>query len=272
MVRTVITGVTGRMGSTLLRLARNAPEISLVGATARQGSSAVGQDAGLAARLSEPLGLAVEGDLGRAIEAGGAQVVIDFTSAEASVAHARLCAVRGVPMVIGSTGLGPEARAEVAACAKSIPVVLAPNTSVGVNVVIQIAAELARVLGEGFDVEVVETHHRMKKDAPSGTALKLAEVLASALGRTSEDLTFERHGQIGARPAREIGVQTLRGGDVVGEHTVFFLGDGERIELTHRATSRDQFAKGALRAAGWVVARRPGLYDMADVLGLKRTS
>jgi 4-hydroxy-tetrahydrodipicolinate reductase len=270
MLRTVITGVTGRMGSTLLRLARNAPELSVVGVTARQGSAAVGQDAGLAARLSEPLGLAVEGELGRAIE-GGAQVVIDFTSAEASVAHARLCALRGVPMVIGSTGFTPASREEVAACARSIPVVLAPNTSVGVNVVIQLAAELARVLGEGFDVEVVETHHRMKKDAPSGTALRLAEVLASALGRTGEDLVFERHGQVGARSAREIGVQALRGGDVVGEHTVFFFGEGERVELTHRATSRDQFAKGALRAAGWVVSQRPGLYDMADVLGLKRT-
>jgi 4-hydroxy-tetrahydrodipicolinate reductase len=142
---------------------------------------------------------------------------------------------------------------------------------VGVNVVIQMAAELARVLGEGFDVEVLETHHRMKKDAPSGTALRLAEVLAQALGRTNEDLVFARKSQTGARSSQEIGVQALRGGDVVGEHTVYFLGDGERVELTHRATSRDQFAKGALRAANWVVAQRPGLYDMADVLGLKRT-
>jgi 4-hydroxy-tetrahydrodipicolinate reductase len=139
-----------------------------------------------------------------------------------------------------------------------------------INVVIQVAAELARVLGEGFDVEVLETHHRMKKDSPSGTALKLAEVLTQTLGRTSDDLVFARKGWMGARTSKEIGVQALRGGDVVGEHTVFFFGEGERIELTHRATSRDQFAKGALRAASWVVAQRPGLYDMADVLGLKR--
>lgn len=270
MLRTVITGVTGRMGSTLLRLARGTPGMSVVGATARRGSAAVGQDAAVAARLSEPLGLTVVDDLGRAIEAG-AQVVIDFTSAEASVEHARLCALRGVAMVIGSTGFSPQARAEVASAARSIPVVLAPNTSVGVNVVIQMAAELARVLGEGFDVEVLETHHRMKKDAPSGTALRLAEVLAQALGRTNEDLVFARKGQTGARSSQEIGVQALRGGDVVGEHTVYFFGEGERVELTHRATSRDQFAKGALRAANWVVAQRPGLYDMADVLGLKRT-
>ena len=271
MLQTVITGVSGRMGSTLLRLARGTPGFSVVGATARPGSAAVGQDAGVAARLSEPLGLKVVDALGKALDAG-AQVVIDFTGAAASVAHARLCASRGVPMVIGSTGFSAESREQVAAAAQAIPVVLAPNTSVGVNVVIQMAAELARVLGEGFDVEVVETHHRMKKDAPSGTALKLAEVLTQALGRTREDLVFARHGQIGARTPREIGVQALRGGDVVGEHTVFFFGEGERVELTHRATSRDQFAKGALRAANWVVKQRPGLYDMADVLGLKRTS
>jgi 4-hydroxy-tetrahydrodipicolinate reductase len=270
MLRTVITGVSGRMGSTLLRLARGSPGLSVVGATARPGSAAVGQDAGHAARLSDPLGLAVVDSLGRAIDAG-AQVVIDFTHAQASVEHARLCAARGVPMVIGSTGFTPESRAEVAVAAQAIPVVLAPNTSVGVNVVIQVAAELARVLGEGFDVEVLEAHHRMKKDAPSGTALRLAEVLAGALGRTREELVFAREGEVGARTQKEIGVQALRGGDVVGEHTVYFFGEGERVELTHRATSRDQFAKGALRAANWVVAQRPGLYDMADVLGLKRT-
>ena len=260
MIRTVITGVTGRMGTTLSRLVRDAKDLELVGATSRQGSPSMGE------------GVTVGNDLAQVLDTSLAQVVIDFTSAEASVAHARQCAERGVAMVIGSTGFTPESRAEVAACTRSIPVVLAPNTSVGVNVVIIMAAELARVLGDGYDVEVLEAHHRMKKDAPSGTALKLAEVLATALGRGQEDLTFERHGQIGARPKKEIGVQTLRGGDVVGEHTVFFYGDGERIELTHRATSRDQFGLGALRAARWVTGRAPGLYDMADVLGFQRTS
>jgi 4-hydroxy-tetrahydrodipicolinate reductase len=260
MIRTVITGVTGRMGSTLSRLVRDAKDLELVGATSRQAAVSVGP------------GITVGDDLGRVLDTSLAQVVIDFTSAEASVAHARLCAERGVAMVIGSTGFTPESRAEVAASSRSIPVVLAPNTSVGVNVVILMAAELARVLGDGYDVEVLEAHHRMKKDAPSGTALKLAEVLSAALGRGPEDLTFERHGQIGARPKKEIGVQTLRGGDVVGEHTVFFYGEGERIELTHRATSRDQFGLGALRAARWVTGRAPGLYDMADVLGFQRTS
>ena len=260
MIRTVITGVTGRMGTTLSRLVRDAKDLELVGATSRQGPPSMGE------------GVTVGNDLAQVLDTSLAQVVIDFTSAEASVAHARLCAERGVAMVIGSTGFTPESRAEVAACTRSIPVVLAPNTSVGVNVVILMAAELARVLGDGYDVEVLEAHHRMKKDAPSGTALKLAEVLATALGRGQEELTFERHGQIGARPKKEIGVQTLRGGDVVGEHTVFFYGDGERIELTHRATSRDQFGLGALRAARWVTGRAPGLYDMADVLGFQRTS
>lgn len=246
MIRTVLTGVTGRMGATLQRLVRDAPDLELAGTSTRGD------------------------DFGRVLDTARAQVVIDFTSAEASVAHARACAERGVGLVVGSTGFTPESRAELARSAASIPVVLAPNTSVGVNVVIRMAAELARVLGEGYDVEVLEAHHRMKKDAPSGTALKLAEVLAAALGRGEEDLTFARQGQIGARPKKEIGVQTLRGGDVVGEHTVFFYGEGERIELTHRATSRDQFGLGALRAARWVTGRAPGLYDMADVLGFPR--
>jgi 4-hydroxy-tetrahydrodipicolinate reductase len=248
MIRTVITGASGRMGSTLLRLVRDSQELELVGSIGRQD------------------------DLDQALEAGQAQVVIDFTSPEASVAYARACASRGVAMVIGSTGFSPQERAEVASRATSIPLVLAPNTSVGVNVVFRMAAELARILGDGYDVEVLEAHHRMKKDAPSGTALKLAEVLAEALGRGQEDITFARHGQIGPRPRREIGVQTLRGGDVVGEHTVFFYGEGERIELTHRATHRDQFGVGALRAARWVAGRAPGFYDMADVLGFQRNT
>lgn len=261
MLRTVITGATGRMGTTLVRLVRASEHLTLSGATARA----------QAARLAE-LGVPVGEALAGVLDAARAQVVIDFTSAEASVAHARACAERGVALVIGSTGFSPEARAEVALCARTIPVVLAPNTSVGVNVVIRMAAEFARVLGEGYDVDVLEAHHRMKKDAPSGTALKLAEVLAEARGRGPDDLTFSRHGQIGARPRDEIGVQTLRGGDVVGEHTVFFFGEGERIELTHRATNRDQFGLGALRAARWVAGRAPGLYDMADVLGFPRAS
>jgi 4-hydroxy-tetrahydrodipicolinate reductase len=267
-VRAVITGVAGRMGSALVQVARDSGGVVVVGGTARKGSAAVGQDAGAVARLGR-LEIPVLDDLAAALERGGAQVVIDFTSAQASVAHARICARRGVALVLGSTGLSEGDRAEVEACARQVPIVMAPNMSVGVNVMFKAAAELARMLGEGFDVEILEAHHRMKKDAPSGTALRLAEGIAQALGRDSSDFTLARQGQVGARPPREIGLQTLRGGDVVGEHTVFFFGAGERVELTHRASSRDQFAKGAVRAATWLVGRPPGLYDMGDVLGFK---
>ncbi|GMT97345.1 4-hydroxy-tetrahydrodipicolinate reductase [Corallococcus caeni] len=269
MTRTVITGISGRMGSTLVRLAKAASDLAVVGATVRPGSPLSGQDAGLVARLGTPLDVLAQDDLGRALDGAKADVVVDFTGPEATLLHARICAERGVALVVGTTGFSPEGRAQLEAHAKRVPIVAAPNMSVGVNLVIRMAAELARVLGPSFDVEVLEAHHRMKKDAPSGTALKLAEVLMEALGRTKDDLTFAREGQTGARPPGEIGVQALRGGDVVGEHTVYFFGEGERIELTHRATNRDQFAQGALRAARWVAGRAPGLYDMADVLGLQ---
>ena len=215
-----------------------------------------------------PLGVPVQADLSRALQVG-ADVVVDFTSFEASAAHAAVCAAAGVALVIGSTGFTPEARARVEAAARRVPIVLSPNMSVGVNVLFAMVRQAARALGEAYDVEIVELHHKKKKDAPSGTAMRLAEVAAEVLGRDpARDLNFGRHGLVGERPAREIGVQTLRGGDAVGEHTVYFVGEGERLELTHRATSRDQFARGAVRAARWVVGRPPGLHDMADVLGL----
>ena len=241
------------MGSTLERSARAAEGLGFAGGTVRPGKRPAGRE-----DLYEDFALALTG--------ARAEVVIDFTSAEASLVHARLCAERGVPIVVGSTGFSLVQRSELKALSHKVALVVSPNTSIGVNLVVQMAGLLARALGEGFDVEVVETHHRMKKDAPSGTALRLAEELASALGRTSADFTLGRQGQVGQRQKREIGVQAIRGGDVVGDHTVLFLGDGERVELTHRATSRDTFALGALRAARWVVGRAPGLYDMLDVL------
>jgi 4-hydroxy-tetrahydrodipicolinate reductase len=208
-------------------------------------------------------------DLAKALH--GADAVIDFTSHEASARHADACAGAGVPLVIGSTGFTPEAKAKVAAAARRIPVVLSPNMSVGVNVLFELVRRAAEVLGDAYDVEIVELHHKKKRDAPSGTAVRLAEVAAEALRRDPKDaLAFARHGILGERPPWQIGVQTLRGGDAVGEHTVFFCGEGERLELTHRATSRDQFAQGAVRAARWIVGRPPGLHDMADVLGLRR--
>lgn len=251
------------MGSLLVRLVRDNPEFVLHGGTDKPGSAAISLDVGLAAKLA-PLEVSTMDSLEPTLSR--AKVVIDFTTPEASVAHARACAEAGVALVVGSTGFSPEAKAEMAEAAKKIPLVMAPNMSVGVNLVIEVAAQLARRLGEDFDVEVMETHHRMKKDAPSGTAMRLAEELARSLGRDSDDICTSRVGNIGARPRKEIGVQTLRGGDVVGEHTVFFFGDGERVELTHRATSREQFGRGALRAAKWAVAQKPGLYDMTHVL------
>lgn len=265
-VRTVITGVSGRMGALLVRLVRDNAEFVLHGGTDKPGHASIGLDVGLAANLA-PLEVSTVDHLPAALER--AHVVIDFTTPEASVGHARQCAEAGVPLVVGSTGFSPQAKEEMALAAKKIPLVMAPNMSVGVNLVIELAATLAKRLGEDFDVEIVETHHRMKKDSPSGTAMRLAEELAKALGRESDDIRTSRVGQIGERPRKEIGVQALRGGDVVGEHTVFFFGDGERVELTHRATSREQFGRGALRAAKWLIGKSPGVYDMTNVLGLK---
>lgn len=262
-VKVVVTGVSGRMGSLLVRLVRDSDGFKLVGGTDKAGTASIGLDVGLASHLG-----VLEVETVDALEKAlpGADVVIDFTTPEASVEHAKACAAAKVPLVVGSTGFSPEAKAAMAEAAKDVAVVMAPNMSVGVNLVIEVARELARRLGDDFDIEIVETHHRMKKDAPSGTALRLAEEIAAGVGRSSDVIRTARSGQVGERPKKEIGVQALRGGDVVGEHTVFFFGDGERVELTHRATSREQFGRGALRAAKWVVGRPAGLYDMTHVL------
>ena len=198
-------------------------------------------------------------------------MVIDFTAPNASLRHAAVCAEKGVALVVGTTGFSAQAKAELAGHAQRIPLLMAPNMSIGVNVLFRLVGEAARALGPSYEVEIAEMHHRAKKDAPSGTALRLAEVAADALGLDAgQAVVYERHGDIGARKPGTIGVQTLRGGDVVGEHTVWFLADGERLELTHRASSRDNFARGAVRAARFVVGRKPGLYDMQDVLGYRR--
>ncbi|HEX9021097.1 MAG TPA: 4-hydroxy-tetrahydrodipicolinate reductase, partial [Nitrospirota bacterium] len=180
------------------------------------------------------------------------------------------CADQGKAVVIGSTGFSPEQLGVVRTLATKVPCVLSPNMSVGVNVCFKILADIARILGSDFDVEIVEAHHRMKKDAPSGTAVRMGEVVAAALGRDyRKAANYHREGITGARTKEEIGMQTVRGGDIVGEHTVYFIGMGERVELTHRAHTRDMFARGAVRAAKWIVGKKPGLYDMQDVLGLK---
>jgi 4-hydroxy-tetrahydrodipicolinate reductase len=267
MIKVVVTGIAGRMGTQIARFVRATEGMALAGAVERPGA-AVGQDAGVLAGIG-PVGVAVVDDLSKAL--AGVDAVVDFTSHEASARHAEACAERGVPLVIGSTGFTPEARARVGQAARRIPIVLSPNMSVGVNVLFELVRQAAAVLGDAYDVEIVEIHHKKKRDAPSGTAVRLGEVAAEALGRDPKDaLAFSRHGILGERPPWQIGLQTLRGGDVVGEHTVFFCGEGERLELTHRATSRDQFARGAVRAAQWIAGRPAGLYDMADVLGLRR--
>ncbi len=267
MTKVVVTGAVGRMGTEVVRLVRATEGMALSGAVERAGVPGIGQDAGTLAGTG-PVGVLVVDDLAKALPGG--DVVIDFTSHDASVAHAETCAAKGVALVIGSTGFTPEEREKLASAAKRVPIVLAPNMSVGVTVLYELVRQAAKVLGDAYDVEIVEIHHKKKRDAPSGTAVRLGEVAAEALGRDPKDaLAYARHGILGERPPWQIGVQTLRGGDVVGDHTVFFCGEGERLELTHRATSREQFARGAVRAAAWIGGKPPGLYDMADVLGLK---
>ena len=201
--------------------------------------------------------------------AGAADVWIDFTVPAATVAYADAAVAAGAALVIGTTGLGPEQRADIDRAAKRVPIVLAANYSIGVNVMLKLVADAAQTLGSAYDLEIVEMHHRATRDAPSGTALRLAEALAEATGRDlATDARYDRHGDVGPRPPSQIGIQTLRGGDVVGDHTVHFLGASDRLEITHRASSRDTFAQGAVRAALWLAGRPAGLYDMSAVLGL----
>jgi 4-hydroxy-tetrahydrodipicolinate reductase len=267
MVRAGIAGIAGRMGSRIAQLIQETDGIQLAAGCERPEHPKVGKDIGEA--ISGPhLGIRIADTMQAILD--GTDVIIDFTSASSSLDHMRVAAQAGKPMVIGSTGFSPQQMEAAREHARRFPCVLAPNMSVGVNVLFKVVGDLARLLGDSFDVEIVETHHRFKKDAPSGTAVKLAQVIAQALGRDLEqDGVYARQGLIGERPATAIGIQTLRGGDIVGEHTVLFAALGERIELTHKAHSRDNFARGAVRAAGWVVAQPPGLYDMQDVLGLR---
>jgi 4-hydroxy-tetrahydrodipicolinate reductase len=267
-VRTVVCGAAGRMGGCILSTLRTEDGMQVVGATERPDRPVVGQDAGTVSS-GAPMQVVVSPSLEVALEKG-ADVVIDFTAPEATLQNAQVCAKRGVALVVGTTGISPQGRAEIAVRARDIPILMAPNMSVGVNVLFRLVAEAARALGPAYEVEVLELHHRGKKDAPSGTALRLAEMAAEALQLDARSAAvYERHGEVGARKPGTIGLQTLRGGDVAGEHTVYFLADGERLELTHRATSRDNFARGAVRAARWVVGKRPALYDMHDVLGFR---
>ncbi len=267
MVRAIVAGAGGRMGGRIINIIHNTEGITLGAAFEHPDSPAVGQDAGTAAGLKS-LGVTVADSLDSVIDQG--DVIIDFTISEASLKHSHIAASHKKPIVIGTTGLASEELNEIRQLAKDSLCVLAPNMSVGINLLYKLVDTAARVLGDDYDVEIIEAHHRMKKDAPSGTALQLGRVIAASLGRDFDKVSlFERHGFIGERSKKEIGIQTLRAGDIVGEHTVLFGGIGERIEIVHKASSRDTFAKGAVRAALWIVEQPAGFYDMQDVLGLK---
>lgn len=262
-----VVGAAGRMGRALLQAILADPALQLGAAVVRPGSAAIGCDAGSLVGAGDT-GVAVSAQLGDVLPA--IDVLVDFSLPEAALAHLALCADTGKPVVLGGTGFDTAGLDAVAAAARRIPVVHAANYSVGVTLALRLIALAAEVLGDTVDVEVLEAHHRHKVDAPSGTALRMAETLATTLGRDlASDAVYGRHGRGEPRDRRTIGFSTIRGGDVVGEHTVLFLGEGERLEITHRASSRMTFAQGALRAATWVVQRSaPGLYEMDAVLGL----
>ncbi|MCS7279114.1 MAG: 4-hydroxy-tetrahydrodipicolinate reductase [Thermodesulfobacteriaceae bacterium] len=266
-IKAIVAGAAGRMGRTIINLIFQNKDIDLVGAFEHPEHPSVGKDVGEVVGLPKT-GIIIENALEKVIEKG--EVIIDFTFHKASLEHARINAKYKKAMVIGTTGFKKEELAEIYELAqKHFPLVQAYNMSLGVNLLYKLVEITAKTLGEDYDIEIVEAHHRMKKDAPSGTALKLAEVIAKTLGRSEKEFKFCREGIIGERTSKEIGIQTVRGGDIVGEHTVLFAGMGERVELIHRASSRETFARGAIRAALWVVGKNPGVYDMQDVLGLK---
>lgn len=262
----VITGGTGRMGRALVEALAVTDGLRLHAALDQPDVPGLGQEAGASSGLVT--GVTISSDVDGALR--GADVLIDFTRPAATMIHAEACARHGVKLVVGTTGFTEDQKARLAELSKSVAMVMAPNMSVGVNVLLKLIDLAARTLGDEFDVEVIEAHHRHKVDAPSGTALRMGEVLAGALGRSlATDAVYGREGVTGERNPRTIGFATVRGGDIVGDHTVLFAGIGERVELTHKASSRATFAQGALRAARFLAAKSSGLYDMQDVLGLR---
>ena len=264
-MKIAIAGSSGRMGRMLIEAVLTSGDLRLHGALDIATSPALGQDAG--AFLGRPTGVPISADLDAAL--AGADVLIDFTRPEGTMAHLAACARHGVKAVIGTTGFTEAQKAQIAAHAQRSAIVMAPNMSVGVNVVLRLLDVAARTLNEGYDIEVIEAHHRHKVDAPSGTALKMGEVLAAALGRELKDCAvYAREGHTGERDPSTIGFATIRGGDIVGDHTVLFAGTGERIEITHRSNSRAGYAQGSLRAARFLGGRASGLYGMEHVLGL----
>lgn len=261
-----IAGSSGRMGRALLEAVAQAPDMRLAAALERKGSPFVGKDAG--ELFGAPCGVFISEDT--AIALAGCHALIDFTRPEATLDHLKICRELGINIVIGTTGFSSEQKELIADAGRDVGVVFAPNMSVGVNLSLKLLDMAARVLNEGYDIEIVEAHHRHKVDAPSGTALRMGEVVANALGRNlAECAVYGREGVTGERSPSTIGFATVRGGDIVGDHTVLFAGTGERVEITHKASSRATFALGALRAARFLAQRGKGLFDMQDVLGLR---
>jgi len=265
-LRVAIAGACGRMGRMLIDAVLAAPDCTLAGALDIAGSPSLGQDAG--AFAGRTTGVAITADVRQGLSA--AQVLIDFTRPEGTLAHLAVCRELGVKAVIGTTGFSDAQKAAIAEHAQHIAIMMAPNMSVGVNIVFKLLAQAARQFREGYDIEIIEAHHRHKVDAPSGTALKMGEVIAGALGRELKDCAvYAREGVTGERDPSTIGFSAIRGGDIVGDHTVLFAGTGERIEITHKMSSRVAYAQGSLRAARFLADKSSGLYGMDDVLGLK---
>jgi 4-hydroxy-tetrahydrodipicolinate reductase len=267
MTRIAITGAAGRMGRSLIEAVHNTEGLELTVALEHPDSTLLGSDAGELTGLGR-LGVTLAADLAAVTDKF--DVLIDFTRPEPTLANLAICRAAGRNMVIGTTGFSEAQKLEIAAAANDIGVVFAPNMSVGVNLCLKLLDMAARVLGDEVDIEIIEAHHRHKVDAPSGTALRMGEVVAAALGRDlASCAVYGREGNTGERDRRTIGFETIRAGDIVGDHTVLFAGTGERVEITHKASSRMTFANGAVRAAGWLMTQQTGLFDMQDVLGLK---
>jgi 4-hydroxy-tetrahydrodipicolinate reductase len=267
----IVFGITGRMGQSLIRALREGSSFELRGAIASSASKRLGEEC---AAEGPPTGVMITADGAAALKAAVGEpglVAVDFSLGSAVAAHARACAQAGVPLLVGTTGLDAAGQAELTHAAKKIAVLIAPNTSVGVAVLSELVARATTALGEGYDVEIAEAHHRTKRDAPSGTALKLGEAVAGARGRSLEEVAvYARHGRDTPAAHGSIGFSVVRAGDIVGEHTVTFAGAGERLEIAHRASDRMTFAHGALRAAAWLLGRPAGLYGMRDVLGVQK--
>lgn len=267
MIKLAVLGATGRMGSRITALAVDSGHFTLTTAVERKNHKDIGKDIGLVLGLGQT-GVILTDDIDA--NASNTDVWITFSTPEATMLHLESASRHKKALIIGTTGLDKEQVDRIKQASTSIPIVFAYNMSLGVNLLLKVLKDVAVALGDDYDIEIIEAHHRLKKDAPSGTALKMAQVIAEAMGRSlDEHAVYCRHGIIGERTKKEIGIQTIRAGDIVGEHTVIFGGLGERIEITHKASSRDTFARGALKAASWIADKKPGLYDMQDVLGLK---